>query len=102
MLNTVVYNVIKEHLQSVLLCEFTGSCITENMLNTWVVHVEHQIIYDLETIPQNFLFILPVNMCDDIHAGEQTINFALNYKFICIIVMVFGCLYFLQHFFFYY
>jgi hypothetical protein len=60
------------------LYEFSGGDITEIMLNTWLVHVEHQRIYALETIAQNFLFILPVDMCDGVHAGEQTINFALN------------------------
>jgi len=79
MLNTVVYSVIKENLHSVLLYEFLGGGITKNMLNTWLVHVEHQRIYALETIVQNFLFILPANMCDGIHAGEQTINFTSNY-----------------------
>jgi len=68
-LNTVVCSVIKENLHSVLLYEFSGGGITENMLNTWLVHMEHQRICALETIVQNFLFILTVNMCDGIHAG---------------------------------
>ena len=74
-----MYSVKKENLYSVLLYEFSDGGVTENMLNTWIVHVEHQRIYALETIVQDFLFILPVNLCDGIHPGEQTINFAMNH-----------------------
>jgi len=78
-LNTVVCSVIKKNLHIVLLYEFYGGGITENILSTWLVHMGHQRIYALETIAQNFLFILPVSMCDGIHVFEQTINFPLNY-----------------------
>jgi hypothetical protein len=71
-LNTVVYNVIKENLHCVLLYELSGDGITKNMLITWLVHMKHQRIYALDTIAQNFLFVLLVNICDGIHAGEQT------------------------------